>query len=247
MIYYETYGNKFNPVILFLHGESYVYSFAKQYELQKNYYLVVPHIPGFGKAAKEEYSTDKAVEQIAELAAFFGRQVTLVGFSLGAQLCLPLMCKYPELFNGCVMISPWLLKTTEDIEKAIRQVDDIDKKLKSPITVNMSAVQLGLNAEQRRAHAEYCKDVRINTIVSAVDNGINLDDYPEYADIDKPMLALCGLKELLEVRKTVRMLSQKNPHCTYDMWDGAVHNIPYKYPARLNKVLEEFVDKANTK
>ena len=57
-------------------------------------------------------------------------------------------------------------------------------------------------------------------------------------DID----ALCGIKETLEIRKSVRTLSMQNPRCAYDMWDGAAHNIPFKAASRLNKVVEDFME-----
>ncbi len=243
MIYYETYGNKFNPIIFLLHGENYVYTFAKQYELRKNYFLVIPHLPGFGKSALTEFKADTAVKKIAELAEFFGRPVTLVGFSLGAQLCLPLLCKHEKLFNGAVMISPWLIKTPESIMKAMNHISSSDSIVRNPITVNMTAVTLGLNGEEKRLHTEYCRNYNINSLAAAIDNGIVLDDYQEFADVKVPLAALCGLKEDIETRKSVRALAKLNPSCTYDMWDNAAHNLPYKCSARLNKFIEEFVDK----
>ena len=85
----------------------------------------------------------------------------------------------------------------------------------------------------------------MKSILAAVDNGIVLENFPEYSEIDVPMLALCGMKETTDMRKSTRMLSQRNPHCAYDMWDGAGHNIPYKFAARLNKTIEEFIQKIN--
>lgn len=243
MMYYETYGNKFNPPIMLLHGENYVYSFAKQYELQKNYFLIVPHIPGFGMAMGESFSADAAVAQIAELAESIGRKITLVGFALGAELCLPLICKHTELFNGCMMISPRLIKSMEDIEKALRKLNDNEISMKSTIAVNLSAIQLGLSSANKKAHIDYCKNISINTLAAAVDNGIVFENYPEYSELDMPLYALCGLNEPLEIRKSVMQLSRNNVHCPNDMWDGAVTNIPYKFPSRLNKLLDEFADK----
>lgn len=243
MIHYKTYGNKFSPTIIFLHGEDYVYTFARQHELMKNYFLVVPHIPGFGEAAKEEYSTDKAVEQIIELAESFRKPCTLIGFSLGAQLCLPLICKRGDIFNGAIMISPWLLKNIPDIEKALRHINDNEGKMKNPISVNVSAVALGLFGEDKKLHAEYIANQKVNNLAAAADNGIDIDDYPEYSKLEMPLMALCGLKEDMEIRNSVRALCQRNHNCTYDMWDGAGHNLPYKCAARLNKTIDEFMDK----
>lgn len=247
MIHYETYGNKFNPIILCLHSESCVHIFAKQHELMKNYYLIVPHIPGFGQSYMEEFSVNTAVEQIAELANFFGKQMTLMGCSLGAQLCLPLMCRYEHLFNGCIMISPWLIKTADEIEKALKKVDSHEKIMKNNLAIGLNSFMMGLGKKEREEQTEYSRNVRLNNLAAAIDNGIELEKFPGYSGITKPMFAVCGIKDELEIRKTVRALSQKNTNCTYDMWDNVAGNIPLKCASRLNKVIEEFVDKANIK
>ncbi|MCD7730743.1 MAG: alpha/beta hydrolase [Oscillospiraceae bacterium] len=248
MIYYEKYGNELNPIVIFLHGEDSVYCFTKQCDfLSKNYCAVVPHLPGFGRSGERMFSADEAVNQVTELAESFGKPVTLVGYALGAAVALPLMCRHGELFNGCVMVSPWLIKETADIEKALNKLNDREKTMKNKFLSGINSLAMGLDKDERRDYGEFCKNVDINSLAAAVDNGIKLEDYPEFAEIDKPILVLCGLKESMEVRKTARTLSIQNPNCSYDMWDGVTKNLPLKAAARFNKVLEEFIDKAHNK
>ena len=102
---------------------------------------------------------------------------------------------------------------------------------------------MGLDKAEREENAEFCRNVTMDTILASIDNGITLEDYPEYGLIDKPMLALCGIKEITDVRKSVHALAKENPRCVYDMWDGAAHNIPFRFAARLSKAAEEFADK----
>lgn len=248
MMYYEKFGIEYNPTIIFLHGEESVYCFSKQCEyLGRNYCAIVPHLPGFGRNVGHTFSTELAVEQITELAASFGKPVTLVGYSIGATLMLPLMCKHGELFNGYVMVNPWLIKETGDVEKALNRLNDKEKAMKNKFLTGINSLTMGLGKDERRDYGEFCKNIDINSLAAAVDNGIKLDDYPEYADVDKPIVALCSLKESMEVRKSVRALSTQNPNCTYDMWDSSSSNLPLKCASRLNKVIEELVDKVNIK
>ncbi len=244
MMYYEKYGNDYNPIIVCLHSANYVHCFAKQCDaLAKNYCLIVPHLPGYGRSDVKTFSTEKALEQVLELISSLGRKVTLMGFALGAQLCLPLVYKHTELFNGAIMISPWLIKTPADVEKAMKQVSDSEKMSKNKLFIGINALAMGLDKDERQANAEFCQNVSMNTLLASVDNGIVLSDYPDFSSINLPMMAICGIKEELDVRKTVRTLSMQNPRCSYDMWDGAAQNIPFKCAARLNKTIEDFVDK----
>lgn len=243
-MYYEKFGNELNPIIICLHSTNCVHCFAKQYDyFSKNYCVIIPHLPGFGENGDVTFSTELAVQQIAELAASFGKKVTLMGFSLGAQLCLPLLCKHSECFNGAVMISPWLIKNIAEVEKAMKQWSDNEKLFKSNLYIGLNTFGTGLGKKEKLENAEYCKKVSINTVIASIDNGIELSGYPEFKDVELPMLAICGMKEPTDIRKSVHSLSVQNPRCKYDIWDGASHNIPFRYASRLNKTVEEFIDK----
>lgn len=244
MIYYEKYGDSGSPVIIFLHGTNFVHCFSKQCDkLSKDYMAIVPHIPGFGRSSDVTFSVNLAVEQIAELAESFGKKVTLVGFSLGAQLCLPLLCRRKELFNGAMLISPWLIKDSAEIEKVMKQQSDNEKLSKNGLKIGLDSFVMGLDKGERQEHAEFCKTVTMKSILASIDNGILLSDYPQYSVLQMPLMAICGIKEITDVRKSVRALAQQNTNCSYDMWDGAAHNIPFKYAARLNKTIAEFEEK----
>lgn len=244
MIYYEKYGNDTSPVILCLHGSNFVHSFSKQYDqLSKNYCLLIPHLPGFGRNSQATFSTELAVSQVAEFAESLGRKVTLMGFSLGAQLCLPLICDHGEYFNGAIMVSPWLIKSISEVEKLMKAQADNEKMSKNKLMIGINSFAMGLDKGERQEHEEYCKNVSMNSVLASIDNGLQLDDYPSYDQVDMPLLALCGIKETLDIRKSVRDLARRNPNCEYDMWDGAAHNIPFKFAPRFNKTVEEFMAK----
>lgn len=248
MIYYEKYGNEFNPVVILLHDSESVFCFSKECDqLGRNYCAVVPHLPGYGRNTEKMFSMESAIEQIAELASSFGKPVTLVGASLGAELAFHLICRNTELFNGCIMISPWLEKDIGGIEKALAQLNEREKVIKNKLLANINGISMGLNKDELRDYNDFCKNVSMNSLVAAVDNGISYEKYPEYKDLNLPLMALCGLSESMEIRNSVRRLAKDNPNCSYDMWDGVSKMLPVKAAARLSKVIEEFIDKAYSK
>ena len=239
MIYYEKYGENVSNVIMFLHGMNFVHCFSKQTAyFARKYQVIVPHLPGFGRSSDSVFSADIAVEQVAELAESIKGPVTLVGFSLGAQLCLPLMCRHGELFSKFMLISPWLIKDMAEVERFMKRQVDNEKSMRS----GSISLSVGLSKMEREEHKEFCKSVSMKSILNAIDNGILLSDYSEYAEIEKPITAICGMKESTAIRKSVHALAHQNPRCVYDMWDGAAHNIPYKFAPRLNKTIESFVE-----
>ena len=145
------------------------------------------------------------------------------------------------------MISPWLEKDIGSIEKALAQLNDREKFIKNKLLSGISGLTMGLSKDELRDYNDFCKNVSMNSLVAAVDNGISYEKYPEYKELKMPLLALCGLSESMEIRNSVRRLSKDNPNCSYDMWDGVSKKLPVKAAARLSKVIEEFIDKAYAK
>ena len=116
MNYYE-YGKENDKTIVFLHGANFVHSFGRQYPLAEKYHLIIPHIMGYGDAADEIFDTEAAVKQLADFIDDIGKKVTLVGFSLGAQLSVKLCAEYPQYFSSAIIVSPWLIKKEPMLSK----------------------------------------------------------------------------------------------------------------------------------
>ena len=60
--------------------------------------------------------------------------------------------------------------------------------MKNKLLAGISGLTMGLDKDERRDYGEFCKNVDMNSLVAAVDNGIKLEDYPEYTEVDKPGL-----------------------------------------------------------
>ena len=74
---------------------------------------------GYGDAAGEIFDTETAVKQLANFIADIGKKVTLVGFSLGAQLSVKLCAEYPQYFTSAIIVSPWLIKKEPMLSKVM--------------------------------------------------------------------------------------------------------------------------------
>lgn len=84
----EEYGKENDKIIVMLHGAYFVHSFGRQYVLANRYHIIVPHIMGFGEEADRTFDAEACTKELAEFIRTLGKKVTLVGFSLGAQLAL---------------------------------------------------------------------------------------------------------------------------------------------------------------
>lgn len=246
-MFFEEFGDKSKPTVVLLHGANLVQSFVKQYSLLNKYHLVLPHITGYGKEAGSVFTTERAVRELSELIFSFGGKVTLVGFSLGAQLAFVLMCENPELINGAVCVSPWLIKEEPMLSKVVKQNDKNFGLLKKEWYVKLCGKMSGLDKEQTDELIEHCMALKKDTILNSVDNGIEFDEYPQFKDVSFPVLALAGKKELDVVTRSVMKMAELNPNCSYEIWDKAAHNIPSKLADKFTARLDEFLGEINNK
>jgi pimeloyl-ACP methyl ester carboxylesterase len=241
-MYYEEYGKNNKHILLMLHGANFVHAFGRQYSLAGKYRIIVPHLMGFGKDASRIFNTNTAIAELAEFISNLGTKVTLVGFSLGAQLGFKLICEHPELFNVAIFVSPWLIKhpslVSEIVDANLSQLSSMKNKWKC----GLIGMMCGLPPKQTLEFVGHMQHVSPETIRNSVDNGISLDTVSGFEKIPFPVVALSGALEENVVKDSVKALAARNPNCRYEIWDKAAHNIPPLFHKQFNKLICELID-----
>ena len=202
--------------------------------------MVIPHIMGFGKAADETFETEAALTQIKELICRLNPPVYLVGFSLGAQLGFRLLADAPMLFRRAVLVSPWLLKKDQIPEKVMRGNLKMLAQLKQPFVCGLIGRANGMAKQARVELVHSMQLVSEQTVRNCVDNGICFESAPRYAECRVPTLALAGKREAAVIQDSVRCMEERNPLCTFQLWERARHNIPQMFANRFNQTLRGF-------
>ena len=230
-------GRENNSIIVMLHGANFVHSFGRQYPLADQFHIIVPHIMGFGEEADRVFDAEVCTNEIADFIAGFDQKVLLVGFSLGAQLAFKLISEHPELFYSAVLVSPWLNKTEASIREAIKINEKQLVSLKKKWLCNCIGIMNGLPGNARQEFVGWMQNVKVETIRNSVDNGISFESEPQFADVPFPVVALAGGKEQKEVIDSVKKMAEINPHCRYEIWEKAAHNIPPVFAKEFNSLL----------
>ena len=164
-----------------------------------------------------------------------------MGFSLGAQVGFKLLAEHPELFTCAVLVSPWLIKDRETLDKVVaaneKQLATFKKKWLCGLIARMN----GFTKEQRISFVEQMQKVTPETVRNAVDNGITLESVSGFDKVEVPVLALAGAKEQDFVRDGVKKLSEMNKNCTSEIWEKAAHNIPPMFAKQFNERIRRIV------
>lgn len=88
--------------------------------------------------------------------------------------------------------------------------------------------------------AEYSKQITPLVYHSFFSNTLDLSKLPEYQAVTIPMLAICGSKEVRDMKTSLTLLAQ-NPNCQTMTLQGANHDFPMRNAKQLNPMLEKFI------
>lgn len=109
--------------LVFIHGlGSYLRAWDKNIAtLSDTFRCIAVDLPGYGQSEgiNAPYSLDFFAEAVADLIRELGlKNVTLVGHSMGGQIAIHLIAKYPDLIQKLALIAPAGLETFSEQEKA---------------------------------------------------------------------------------------------------------------------------------
>lgn len=242
-MYFDEIGNPQNHTIIMLHGAGLPLGFSKQYSLASDYHLVLPHLYGNGEEANQKYTFDECVEGILELVKSLGKEkVTIVGFSIGAQLIIPILCKEERYFDKAVLISPWICKSDKAVSAVVESMNQMGTLMHIKWIAKLQAQMLGMSKADKERFITYCKNTTKENLIAMVMQGVNIEDYNEYRDLQVPMLLLAGSKETEEIHASVKLLKKLNPeYCQVQILDKHGHDIPYNKAQQFNAILLDFL------
>ncbi|MCG5215793.1 alpha/beta fold hydrolase [Streptosporangium sp. KLBMP 9127] len=238
-------GNAAGPVLLLIHGggvagwmwDAQIDHFGPRYR------VLVPDLPGHGHSHDVAFTTSAAV--VAELAAYLGRfpagtDVTVAGFSLGAQLALELAASHPEVVTRVVItsaltqgiplpsLSHWLVGLTAPLArqtwfaklqaKSLYIPDDLlDDYIRTSKTLPRESL-IALT----RANAEFRTSSAWRRFPGAV-------------------LLLAGAKEPRALREGMRQLDHDHSKSELIIHEHAGHGLPLQYPEWFNARVERWI------
>ena len=241
MIYYDEYGKKENPTILLLHGAAALDTFCMQYCFSDQFHLVVPHLPGAGRAAAEIYEPEKTVDELFMLIKSLNKKrIGVIGHSLGAQIAIMLVSRNPVLFNFAVFLSAWVNPKPKTIQMYCSMASITQKTLHWSWLVRFQGKYWKYTQKQADYMAEYSKQITLPVYQSFFTNTLDLSKLPAYQSVAIPMLAICGSKEVKDMKASLAMLAQ-NSNCQTMTLQGVNHDFPMRNAEQLNPILEKFI------
>lgn len=222
------------PPVLLLHGggvAGWMWDSLRR-ALEPNRLVLVPDLPGHGRSVGEPYAshaqTVSALEQ--SLRATAGDQaVTVVGFSLGAQLALRLASEHPDLVSQAVIVSAQAkpLPFTRLTLAALG--------MSAPLTrrrwfARLQARELFVPAHLLEEYISTSAGITKETLLAAVGDNLRFRLPDEWALFPGRALIMVGGRERRLMRESAAAIHAAHPRSELSVVDGCGHGIPLQRP-----------------
>lgn len=189
--------------------------------------LLVPDLPGHGRSADEAYqSHDHTASSLASLLERSGSSpVTVVGFSLGAQLAILLAARYPELVDQVTIISAQAAPTLAP-RLTLALLGATAGLARRTWFAKLQAKELFIPPELLDHYLHTSAQISKQTLLATVGENIRFTIPSRWRTFPGRALILAGSRERPFMQKSAKSLHNALPGSVLEIVEGVGHSIP---------------------
>ncbi len=204
--------------------------------------LLVPDLPGHDRSSEEPYlshaQTVRGLAAVIESSADL--PVTVVGFSLGAQLAVLLAASRPDLVNTVAVISAQA-KPTRVPGLTLGLLGATAQLARRRWFARLQARELSIPPSLLDAYFRTCAVITSDTLITTVGENIRFTAPPGWASFPGPALILAGQKERGFMKESACLLHQSLPGSELQIVGECGHGIPLQRPNWLARRLYDWI------
>ncbi|WP_034747086.1 alpha/beta fold hydrolase [Halalkalibacter wakoensis] len=243
---YQEHGNKNAPLIVFLHGGGVSsWMWDKQIEYFRHYHCLTIDLPEQGASEDTDpfsmlVSAQEANELIEKIAN--GKSVTVVGFSLGAQVTIQLLSLNPDLADYA-MINSALVRPNSILRKMIRP----SIKLSFPLVKiksfsKLQAKTLYIGEEYFDTYYKESFKMKPDTLIRILEENLSFTIPENFKKAKAKILVTVGEKEKAVMKKSAVDLVSTHSNCKGIIIPQVGHGVSLQNPIYFNQMLENWIE-----
>ncbi|WCF08652.1 alpha/beta hydrolase [Paenibacillus thiaminolyticus] len=230
-LYLQQLGVKDAPLLVFLHGGGVSgWMWEKQLEYFKGrYHIVIPDLPGHGKSKDIPFhSICQTAQSIIQLIDMHreGRQVTVVGFSLGAQIALEMLGMREDVADHAVIVSG-LAKPMKLGYSLLAPLLRMSYPLvKNRSFAQLQARQLRIGPEQFERYYQESLQMKRDTFMAMMQENMSYRLPEGFARNRARILVMAGEKERKVMKDSAAFIARSHPGAEGYLVPAAGHDLP---------------------
>jgi pimeloyl-ACP methyl ester carboxylesterase len=245
----EKYGDDDGRRVLLLHGGGVAGWMWKplRAHLDPGIRVLIPDLPGHDRSSDEPYlSHESALRDLISLLEAEGRPVTVVGFSLGAQLATMLASARADLVDGVVVISAQAKPTPAPV-LTLALLRSTASLARVDWFARLQAKELFIPAGLMDDYLRTSRAMTSSNLLAMVGENIRFSIPDDWSSFPGKALILAGAREKSFMRSSAGLLQRALPGSTLEIVVDAGHGIPLQRPLFLARRLREFWDPASAR
>lgn len=247
MLHYKEHGDEQASLMVFLHGGGVSsWMWEKQIEYFSHYHCLVPDLPEQGLSQK---GTEFSIQSCAVLLNNLieekgkGKQIIVIGFSLGAQILIQMVSMKPNLVDYAVINSA-LVRPVPLAKRWIRpSVTCVFPLIKNRTFSRIQAKALYVSQDHvERYYQESCQ-MSENTLVRILEENMSFKLPVDFDEVQTKILVTVGEMEKAIMKKSALDIVNSNAHAKGLMMGNIGHGVTLAMPDFFNEVVERWMEK----
>lgn len=247
LLHYEEYGDAEAPLMVFIHGGGVSsWMWHNQVQYFTNYHCVTVDLPEQGSNLHhDKFSIEDSAKKIIELINAFPnkKSITVVGFSLGAQVLIQILSEEADLIDYAIINSA-LVKPSKLGKLMIRPLIRLTFPLiKNPTFSKLQAKTLYIGEEDFERYYQESSQMEQDTLVRILEENMSFNIPDGFEKAEGKILVTVGEKENTVMKKSAKALLNANDNCIAIMIAGAGHGAPMSQATLFNQLIEIWLNK----
>lgn len=243
--HYKEYGDKNASLMLFLHGGGVSgWMWDKQIEFFPHYHCIVPDLFEHGlRDHNTNFSIKGNAESLIDLIheKAKGRQVIVIGFSLGAQVAIQMASNEPDLIDVAIINSPLVLPISH-----VRKWIPPAAKLAFPLIKNrafsrLQAKTMYIDQDNFEKYFQESRHMKPDTLIRVLEENMSFEIPKDFCKATGKLLVTVGEKEKAVMKASAKELVKANENCTGVLIPKIGHGIPIAKPDFFNQMVEAWI------
>ncbi len=248
VIHYKEYGNKEGPLLLFLHGGGAGgWMWDKQVDYFTNYHCLIPTLQGHGeRSAESTFSIKGNAQEMIELleGKKKGREINIIGFSIGAQITLEILSLAPTLIHSAVINSALIMPI-----KVAKPLIAPSIKLTSPLIKNrtfskIQAKQLYIDDRTFEKYYEDSLKMSVSTLIEVLQENMAYELPKSFSKTTARILVTVGEKEKAVMRKSAIKIAKSHSTSSCIVIPKVGHGFSLAQPEQFNELVEKWLNES---
>jgi pimeloyl-ACP methyl ester carboxylesterase len=244
-LYYQEYGDENAPLVVFLHGGGVSsWMWDKQVDYFTSYHCVTIDLPEQGESTQSgyfsiRYSAEKVIELLEKLAD--GKEIIVIGFSLGAQVAIQMLSMKPNLIDHAVITSALVRPNA-----LVRKMIPLMIKTTFPLLRNRSFSKLQskvlyIDEDYFEIYYKETSQMKSDTLIRILKENMSFKVPSDFTKAKTNILVTVGEKEKAIMKKSANDIVSSNSNCTGVIIPNVGHGISLQDPHYFNEMIEKWL------